>query len=238
HPVGSACHDVRADVLPVACRGRHDPERLVGDPEGLGDTAPEVLRVHGRAQRLVIRRVLHRRGVCQSLQSMLRSPDGEVRHVVDGVLAAACRSHRRDGARSRANTKQRVGNGIGTRRVAYPVATGRFGIRHTHDTSRTAQTRTATNTGATDAANCAASGAPVVVSSATAPPRAASASAPTPATPTALPIARAKAFAPVTTPRSDHSTLDCAAISDGLAINPIPRPTSTQQTATCQGAEF
>jgi len=48
--------------------------------------------------------------------------------------------------------------------------------------------------------------------------------APNTATPTALPIERKNMLVPVTTPRSCQPTLVCAAISDGVADRPIPRP--------------
>ncbi len=117
------------------------------------------------------------------------------------------------------------------RRRSWP---GLFGIRATQAESTSAHTRTAVNTGETDDASCPASG----VAPSTTPERvsAAFASAPNTATPTALPIERANAFAPVTTPRSDHSTLDWAAMSDGLAIRPMPRPMTTQHPATCHAS--
>ena len=50
--------------------------------------------------------------------------------------------------------------------------------------------------------------------------------APIAATPTALPIERANMLAPVTTPRSPHSTLAWAAMRLGAATNPRPSPTT------------
>ena len=58
------------------------------------------------------------------------------------------------------------------------------------------------------------------------------ATAPKMATPTALPIDRAKRLVPVTTPRSSQSTLAWAAMSDGVATSPRPRPTMKQDAAT------
>ena len=58
------------------------------------------------------------------------------------------------------------------------------------------------------------------------------ATAPNTATPTALPSERANMLVPVTTPRSSQPTLDCAAISVGVATRPIPRPMTKQVTAT------
>ena len=40
---------------------------------------------------------------------------------------------------------------------------------------------------------------------------------------------------PVTTPRSSHSTDACAAISDGAAIQPSPKPATKEAAATVQG---
>ena len=44
---------------------------------------------------------------------------------------------------------------------------------------------------------------------------------------------RANMLVEVATPRSDHSTLDCAAMSVGLAIRPIPRPITKHTAPTC-----
>ena len=62
--------------------------------------------------------------------------------------------------------------------------------------------------------------------------RAAFAIAPKIATPSALPIERPNTNVPVTTPRRSHSTEDCAAISVGLATNPMPKPSTKQVAAT------
>ena len=58
------------------------------------------------------------------------------------------------------------------------------------------------------------------------------ATAPRTAAPTALPMERANMFAPVATPRSCHATLAWAAISEGEATRPIPRPVTKHVTAT------
>ena len=63
-------------------------------------------------------------------------------------------------------------------------------------------------------------------------PMMAFAMAPKIATPTALPIDRENSCAPVTTPRSFQSTLDCAATSDGTAMSPIPIPMMKHATET------
>ena len=60
------------------------------------------------------------------------------------------------------------------------------------------------------------------------------ATAPKIATPTALPIERRNMLAPVTTPRSDHGTDDCAAMSVGEATSPRPRPTMKHAMAVVQ----
>ena len=52
--------------------------------------------------------------------------------------------------------------------------------------------------------------------------------------PRALPIERANIEVPVTTPRSFHSTDDCAAIRVGAATKPMPSPMTKQVTPTCQ----
>lgn len=95
-----------------------------------------------------------------------------------------------------------------------------------------ASTAVATNTSWVAAATAARSSAAFAVV-----PRLALARAPNAATPTALPIDRANRLVAVTTPRSDQPTLDWAAISVGLAIRPMPRPTTKQQAATCQTAD-
>ena len=58
--------------------------------------------------------------------------------------------------------------------------------------------------------------------------------APNTAMPTALPIDRANMLVPVTTPRLDQSTEDCAATRVGLATRPMPRPITKQVSATYQ----
>ena len=58
------------------------------------------------------------------------------------------------------------------------------------------------------------------------------ATAPRTAAPTALPIDRANMLAPVATPRSSHETLACAAMSDGVATSPMPRPVTKHVAAT------
>src|SRR5918998_2084085 len=57
--------------------------------------------------------------------------------------------------------------------------------------------------------------------------------APKAAMPRALPIERANKLVPVTTPRCDQSTDDCAAIRVGAAVRPSPRPTTKQVAASC-----
>ena len=59
--------------------------------------------------------------------------------------------------------------------------------------------------------------------------------APKTATPTALPAERANTFTPVTTPRSFHSTEACAAISDGAAVQPSPKPITNDTAPTIHG---
>src|ERR1700712_2334547 len=61
--------------------------------------------------------------------------------------------------------------------------------------------------------------------------------APNSATPTAEPIDLLNMMFPVTTPRSDQPTLDCAAMMVGLATSPSPRPTMKQYSATVQMEE-
>src|SRR5689334_19256151 len=56
--------------------------------------------------------------------------------------------------------------------------------------------------------------------------------APNTATPTALPNERKNMFEPVTPPRCCQPTLDCAAISDGVALSPMPIPITKQNTPT------
>ncbi len=77
-----------------------------------------------------------------------------------------------------------------------------------------------------------------VAASVSSPPRlttTALAIAPSTAAPTAWPMVRANRLVPVTTPRSCHGALDCAATRLGMAVNPIPSPTNRQNAATIQG---
>src|SRR6478752_6494361 len=59
--------------------------------------------------------------------------------------------------------------------------------------------------------------------------------APKIATPIALPAERAKMVRPVTTPRSFQSTDAWAAISEGAAVQPSPKPVTNDATPTVQG---
>ena len=111
-----------------------------------------------------------------------------------------------------------------------PGGGGCFGISDTAISSTTLSTVPATKTWCVAVAT--ASG----VGSAS-PARVMLAIAPNSATPTALPTDRPNRFVAVTTPRSAQPTLACAAISIGLATNPIPSPTTKQHTATCQIAD-
>src|SRR6478752_5175754 len=56
--------------------------------------------------------------------------------------------------------------------------------------------------------------------------------APNTATPTALPTERANRFVPVTRPRVCQSAVDCAAISTGEAMKPMPSPITQQAKAS------
>ena len=56
--------------------------------------------------------------------------------------------------------------------------------------------------------------------------------APKIATPRALPMDLEKRLVPVTTPRSFHCTLACAAMRLGVATSPMPSPTTKQLVAT------
>src|SRR5665647_3838098 len=115
----------------------------------------------------------------------------------------------------------------GSQAVPDASCTGVRGIDTTATTVRAAVTPTARKTA--DAAEM------TVAVSGTRSPDAAKipfATAPKIATPTALPIERENRLAPVTTPRSFHPTLDCAAISDGVATRPRPRPATKQLAAT------
>src|SRR5918993_1985767 len=56
--------------------------------------------------------------------------------------------------------------------------------------------------------------------------------APNTATPTALPTERANMFVPVTMPRVCQSAEDCAAISTGEAMKPMPSPITQQAKAS------
>ena len=59
--------------------------------------------------------------------------------------------------------------------------------------------------------------------------------APKTATPTTLPAERANMVSPVTTPRSFQVTAACAAISEGAATQPRPKPTTNETPATAHG---
>src|SRR5699024_7689794 len=103
------------------------------------------------------------------------------------------------------------------------------GISSTAITSSTATPTVHQNTRCTPAARPAPEGmpsGPVVVTAFTTAPKA--------ATPMAEPRDRANTFVPVTAPRCAQATFDCAAISVGEAVSPIPAPITKQVSPTCQ----
>jgi hypothetical protein len=61
--------------------------------------------------------------------------------------------------------------------------------------------------------------------------------APKPATPRALPTERANIAAPVVTPRDSQPTADCAAITEGAAAKPKPKPMTKHGRATSHSDE-